>query len=182
MKENKRKALLHICCAPCSTQAINLLKINFDVYGYFYNPNLYPKAEHDKRRKEAIKFAKKNGLKLYYEKDYEKDIWREYIKGLENEKEGGLRCEKCYRLRMEKTAEKAKELNIPYFTTTLTISPQKDAEVINKIGSSVAEEWGVEYLSENFKKNDGFKKSVELSRKYGLYRQNYCGCEYSLKD
>lgn len=145
---------------------------------FFYNPNIHPKKEYILRFEESQAFTRKIGVR-FHRGEYEAEDWFKKVRGHEKDKEGGERCKICFKLRLEKTANKAVEGGFDYFTTTLTISPHKNAEVINSIGREVAENYGVNFLEENFKKKDGFKKSVELSRKYGLRRQNYCGCIYS---
>ena len=170
----KPKILLHVCCAPCSTQSIEELKKDYDVTLFFYNPNIHPKEEYEKRLNEAKKISKILGLPLI-EGEYDKDAWLEAVKGFENEPENGKRCAICYEFRLKKSSEKAKDFD--FFTTTLTISPHKNSEVINEIGSKINHK----FLKKNFKKKDGFRKSIELSKKHNLYRQDYCGCIYSLK-
>lgn len=181
MAKIKQKLLLHICCAPCSTYVVEKLLTKYDVSGYFYNPNLYPVDEHNKRLKEAQNYFGKIDKDFICEQSYQKKEWMEYIKGLEKESEGGKRCLRCYLLRLEKTAQCAKKRGFGIFTTTLTISPYKKAAVINPIGKAMAQKYRLEYLSEDFKKADGYKKSIEMSKQHQLYRQNYCGCEFSLK-
>ena len=177
----EKKLLLHICCAPCSTYVIEKLCETYDLSGYFYNPNLYPHNEHDRRLREAQKYFEKIGKKLYSKNRYEKKEWLNFIKGLEQEPEGGKRCLKCYLFRLEKTARQAKELGFDYYSTTLTISPHKKAEDINPIGKALAQKYQLKFLNEDYKKQDGFRHSVDLSKKHGLYRQNYCGCEFSIR-
>jgi len=174
----RKKLLLHICCAPCSTSVIPRLSSEYEVCGFFYNPNIDIEEEYILRKSEIEKLAKiYNTPMIYGEYDVEK--WRELIKGLEKEPEGGKRCEVCFRKRLKETAEVAKEKGFDLFCTTLTVSPLKNAKLINQTGKEIEKETGCKYLESNFKKKDGFKKSVELSRKYNLYRQNYCGCSYS---
>ncbi|NQV13206.1 MAG: epoxyqueuosine reductase QueH [Parcubacteria group bacterium] len=175
----KKSTLLHICCAPCSTHVIKKLQADFSVTGYFYNPNLYPESEHNKRRQEAIRFGEEIGIEMLVPDKYEKKEWLELVKGLEKEPEGGQRCEICYRMRLEKTARLAAAKKYDYFAATLTISPHKRAEAINKIGADASQQHGVKFYAADFKKEGGFQESVELSEKHKLYRQNYCGCEFS---
>ena len=171
----KERLLLHTCCAPCATHVSHLLSETYEVMAYFYNPNIHPIEEYDRRRDELISYAGMVELDLFVEQpDFE--YWYEYIKGLEEEPEGGARCWKCYQMRLEKTAQYAKNNNYDIFTTVLSVSPHKNAEKINEIGLELEQKYGVKFLQANFKKNDGFKKSIDLSKKYGLYRQNYCGC------
>ena len=172
----KPKILLHVCCAPCSTQSIEELKKDYDVTLFFYNPNIHPKKEYEKRLNEAKKISKILDLPLI-EGGYDKEAWLEAVKGFENEPETGKRCNICYEFRLNKSAQESKNEKFDFFTTTLTISPHKNSEVINEIGSKINHK----FLKKNFKKKDGFRKSIELSKKHNLYRQNYCGCIYSLR-
>jgi len=149
------------------------------VTGYFYNPNLYPESEYNKRLKEAIYFGREIGVEMLFPDKYEHKEWLELVKGHESELEGGKRCEICYRMRLKQTAALAAEKKYEYVATTLTISPHKKATVVNKIGQEVGQQHSVKFLAADFKKEGGFHKSVELSEKHGLYRQNYCGCEFS---
>jgi hypothetical protein len=180
--QKKSKLLLHICCAPCSAYVFKKLRESFEVAGYFYNPNLYPGAEYEKRLEEVKSFSKKFGIEIFFPKKYEKDRWLEFISGHEDEPESGERCKKCYRFRLQNTANMAAKMHFKYFTTTLSISPYKNAKMINLIGKEMGGEFGVEFLADNFKKNGGFNESVELSKKHGFYRQNYCGCEFSIRN
>ena len=183
----KKKLLLHSCCAPCSTSVIDQLKENYDITIFYYNPNIYPEEEYLKRKAEEIKYIEilhktQPSISISLrDSDYDKDSFYSAVKGLEKEREGGARCPVCFRLRLEKTANKAKEMGFDVFGTTLTVSPHKNSEIITKIGLSLEEEYGIKYLAENFKKKDGYKKSIELSKQNNLYRQNYCGCEFALK-
>lgn len=176
----KPKLLLHICCVGCGVYIARLLKEKFRVYLFFYNPNIFPEEEFNKRLEEARKIAKKFNLRLLTEK-YEHNFWLEKIKGHEEDRERGERCFVCYEDRLEKTAQIAKESDFKFFTTTLTMSPHKDAKAISKIGKKLEEKYQIKFLDQDFKKQDGFKKSSQLSRELGLYRQNYCGCEFSKK-
>ena len=149
---------------------------------YYYNPNITEKEEYDKRVKELKRLIDEMPMANqagFLEGPYEPLVFLGKAKGLENEPERGRRCMVCYELRLRKTAEEAKRLGYDYFTTTLTISPLKDAQVLNRLGMKLGEEYGVRYLVSDFKKNGGYQRSIELSREYGLYRQNYCGCEFS---
>ena len=177
----KKKLLLHCCCAPCSSYVFSYLKDKFDITAIFYNPNIMPKAEHDHRLSELKRLVKEMNLNITIIEEYD-DAFLQKTKGYEKEKESGLRCDICYRIRLEKTARIAKELGFDCFTTTLSISPYKDADKFNEIGKDLEKEYGIDYLYSNFKKNDGYKKSIELSRKHNLYRQNYCGCIFSTKN
>ncbi|HPQ20028.1 MAG TPA: epoxyqueuosine reductase QueH [bacterium] len=176
----EEKLLLHSCCAPCSAYIYFLLSEKYDVTLFFYNPNIYPEAEYKQRKEEFLKFCNSNNCK-YKISDDTYFNWRQKIIGLENEKEGGKRCEKCFEIRLSETAQIAKKENFNLFTTTMSISPHKNHNVLNEIGKRLAEELKINYLVANFKKNDGFKKACELSKKYNFYRQNYCGCEFSFK-
>jgi len=174
------KLLLHSCCAPCSTEVICRLKEKYQVTLFFYNPNIHPRKEYEKRLWEQKKLAQKLGIQLI-KGQYTPDDWLSAVKGLENEPENGRRCEICYRMRLLETAKLAKKEDFPVFTTTLTISPHKNSEIINSIGNEISNDMGVEYLSEDFKKKNGFGRSIEHSRKHDLYRQDYCGCIYSMR-
>lgn len=174
--------LLHSCCAPCSSYVLEYLSKYFKITIFYYNPNITEEEEFIKRLSEQKKLI--NELKLVnkvniIEGKYEKEKYEEVIKGLEDEREGGARCFKCYRLRMEETAKLAKELNFDYFTTTLSISPYKNSSKLNEIGGELEREYNIKYLYADFKKRDGYKRSIELSKIYNLYRQDYCGCIYS---
>ena len=176
------KLLLHSCCGPCSTSVLELLNKYFEVDVYYYNPNIYPEEEYILRKEnqeKVIDNLKKNIS--FIEGEYEPLIYEEKVIGLENEKEGGLRCKKCILLRMEKTAIYAKENNYDYFTTTLSVSPHKNSKMINEIGYSLEEKYNIPYLYSDFKKKDGYKRSIELSKKFNIYRQDYCGCKHSKK-
>lgn len=176
---NKKRLLLHICCAPCSTASIERLKDEYEVTGIFFNPNIYPRKEYFKRLEETKKYCRKIGIELI-EIDYNYNKWLEEIKGLEEELEGGRRCLKCYNIRLGQVAEEASKMRFDYFTTTLTISPYKNFEKIREIGSNVGKKHRAKFLDIDFKKKDGFKRSIELSKKHNLYRQRYCGCEFSI--
>lgn len=179
--KNKPKLLLHSCCAPCSTTVIETLKDYFDLTIIYYNPNIEPFKEYEKRKKEQIRIINEYNIK-FMDCDYNNEIFHEISKGLELVPEKGIRCHKCYKLRLAYTAKKGRENNFDYFGTTLTVSPYKLSNVINEIGYSLEKEYNIKFLPSDFKKNEGYKKSIELSKKYNLYRQNYCGCIYSRKD
>lgn len=168
-----------MCCAPCSTHVINLLREEYEVEAFFYNPNIHPRGEYALRFEESMVFTNKTGTP-FHAGEYNPGEWFRKTKGHEEEEEGGERCRICFELRLARTAEKASAEGFDVFTTTLTISPHKNADAINAIGRRLAQRYGVDFLEANFKKKDGFKKSVQLSREYGLRRQNYCGCIYSL--
>lgn len=178
--EKRPKLLLHSCCGPCSTSVLELLNNYFKVDVYYYNPNIYPEEEYILRKENQEKVIDKlRGNISFIEGEYEPLVFEEKIFGLENEKEGGLRCKKCIFLRMEKAAIYAKENKYDYFTTTLSVSPHKNSKMINEIGYSLEEKYNIPYLYSDFKKKDGYKRSIELSRKFNIYRQDYCGCKYS---
>lgn len=178
----KPKLLLHSCCAPCSSYVITYLYDYFDITILYYNPNIYPYEEYKKRKDEQIRLISNfKGVKII-DCDYDNDIYNEVIKGLENEPERGSRCTKCFYLRLDKTGEIAKKNNFEYFGTTLTVSPYKNAKLLNEIGEDISKKYDIKWLYSDFKKNDGYKKSIELSKKYDLYRQDYCGCIYSKRD
>lgn len=174
------KVLLHSCCAPCSSHVVTLLKEYFDVTVLYYNPNIYPLEEYLKRKNEQIKLLEILNIPIM-DIDYDHNEFKENVKGLEDEKEGGARCNKCFALRLEKTAILAQLNQFEYFCTTLTVSPYKNSQIINKIGAILEQKYNVKYLYSDFKKKEGYKKSIELSKKYDLYRQHYCGCEYSVE-
>jgi predicted adenine nucleotide alpha hydrolase (AANH) superfamily ATPase len=185
--ETGKTLLLHSCCAPCSSYCMEYLRQYFNITVFYYNPNISYQEEYRKRveeQKRLIKaFNDKAGFPInVIEGDYEPDKFYEIAKGLEYCKEGGERCFKCYELRLRKTAEIALRQNFDYFTTTLTISPLKNAAKLNEIGESLACEYGINWLVSDFKKKNGYKRSTELSKEYNLYRQNYCGCVYSQND
>ncbi len=178
------RLLLHSCCAPCSSYVLEYLSSYFEIAVFYYNPNIYPEQEYGKRVEEQQMFIQKLPAKYpisFLEGPYAKEKFYEMATGLEQVKEGGSRCMKCYEMRLRKTAELAKEKGFDYFTTTLSISPLKNAEKLNEIGMKLAKEYEIEYLLSDFKKKNGYKRSTELSREYGLYRQDYCGCEFSIR-
>ena len=174
--------LLHSCCAPCSSYVLEYLSEYFDITIFYYNPNISPEEEFYKRVSEQKRLINEMPLKRkvkFIEGIYDCEKFYSIAKGLENLKEGGERCFKCYRLRLEETAKTAQKDGFDYFTTTLSISPHKNAQVLNQIGLELEESYSVKYLCSDFKKKNGYKRSCELSEIYGLYRQNYCGCIYS---
>ena len=182
----KQKILLHSCCAPCSTAVIEKLSKDFDITILYYNPNIYPEDEYIKRKNEQLKYIdilKKTSSETnvsFLDCDYDCITFYNAVKGLENEREGGARCAVCFKVRLQKTAEMAKELGYDYFGTTLSVSPHKNAEIINGIGKTFEKQYNTKFLEANFKKQNGYKRSVELSKQNELYRQNYCGCEFAL--
>jgi predicted adenine nucleotide alpha hydrolase (AANH) superfamily ATPase len=177
---NKPKMLVHICCAPDALYVMDLLRQDYDLSGFFYNPNIHPREEYDLRREETEKVARALGFDLI-DAPYEDVRWHEVTAKFKDEPEKGRRCDICYALRLARTAQKASEQGFDIFTTVMSLSPWKKAEVMNKIGKMFGRRYKVEFLEANFKKKDGFKKSVELSKKHRLHRQDYCGCVYSLK-
>ena len=176
----KPTLLLHSCCGPCSTEVLTYLAPYFNITVLYYNPNIEPYDEYLKRKNEQIRFInefKHDNIK-FLDCDYENEVFHENVKGLENEREGKARCPVCFRVRLDYTARKAKELNFEYFGTTLTVSPHKNSKQINILGGIIGDKYNIKYLYSDFKKKDGYKKSVELAKKYNLYRQDYCGCLY----
>lgn len=174
-----KRLLLHSCCAPCSSHCLSELSPQIGVTVLYYNPNLDCAEEYEKRKREQIRFLRETGLADFLDCDYAPEEYLAAVRGLEEEKEGGARCAVCFRLRLERTAREAKARGFDYFATTLTVSPLKNAKLINTIGFAVAEEVGVKYLPSDFKKRGGYLHSVRLSEEYGLYRQDYCGCAFS---
>ncbi len=185
-KENKIPTLfLHSCCAPCSSYVLEILSQYFYVTVFYYNPNIYPDEEYYKRVQEQQEFIRNFPAKYpiqFVEGAFEKERFYETVKGYEQVKEGGERCFLCYELRLREAAKLAKEFQMDYFTTTLSISPLKNAQKLNEIGRKLATEYQVEYLYSDFKKKNGYKRSVELSKEYGMYRQDYCGCVFSKRE
>lgn len=187
IEENQNKnftptLLLHSCCAPCSSYVLEYLSEYFKITVFYYNPNISSYEEYEKRKNEQQRFIRECNFKnnvSFVEWKYDNERYEDTIKGLENEKEGGPRCKKCYYLRMEEAAKYAKENNFDYFSTTLSISPYKNAIALNTIGEELSKKYNIEYLYSDFKKRNGYKRSIELSSIYNLYRQNYCGCKYS---
>lgn len=185
-KENRVPRLfLHSCCAPCSSYVLEYLSVYFEITLFFYNPNISPREEYEKRVQELRRMTEE--MKFRHPVHVKEGVYRpedfyEMAKGLENVPEGGERCFRCYRLRMEEAAKLAKEGKYDYFTTTLSISPLKNAPKINEIGEELGEIYGVAHLPSDFKKKNGYKHSIELSAEYGLYRQNYCGCVFSRRE
>ncbi|OPJ61214.1 epoxyqueuosine reductase QueH [Clostridium oryzae] len=176
--------LLHSCCAPCSSYVLEYLSQYFSITVFYYNPNIYPEHEYYKRVNEIKTFISEIKVKheiKFIEGRYNTEAFYQIAKGYENDKEGGPRCFSCYELRLRESAYMAKENNFDYFTTTLSISPYKNAAKLNEIGENLSKEYGVNYLYSDFKKKNGYKRSIELSNEYNLYRQNYCGCIFSKK-
>lgn len=182
----KPSLLLHSCCGPCSTAVVERLIKSYEVTIFFYNPNITDKEEYEKRKAAQKSFVEqynlnpdREALLHFLEGEYNPSQFYEAVKGHEQEPEGGERCKLCFDLRLEKTACTGAIGGFDYFTTTLSVSPHKNHELIKKIGSGYSMRCGLGFLQDDFKKKDGFKRSIELSNKYNLYRQNYCGCEYS---
>ena len=179
---DKRRLLLHSCCAPCSSYVLEYLSKFFEITVLYYNPNITFEKEYSYRKEEQKRLIAALPAKhpiQFMDCDYEPKLFFEHVKGYEKEPEGGARCKLCFELRLEKTAELAKKGGFDYFATTLTISPLKNADLLNEIGGNLAKMYGVEYLFSDFKKRNGYKRSIELSKEYNLYRQDYCGCVYS---
>ena len=172
---NKPKLLLHCCCAPCSSAVIERIKEFFDITFYFYNPNIFPKDEYELRSDEF----KKLGVKIV-KAEYIHQDFLNVVKGKENEQEGGVRCQICIAERLDKTFQYAIENNFDVVTTTLSISPHKDCEFINLLGERLQEKYGVKYLHADFKKQNGYLRSIQICKELGIYRQDYCGCEFSM--
>lgn len=180
----RKKLLLHSCCAPCSSYVLEYLTKYFDITVYYYNPNIYPKEEFYKRAEEQRRLVcdmQARGCSVIEEKFDENEFYSA-VAGYEKEKEGGERCFKCYELRLEKTAQYAKQHGFDYFCTTLSISPLKNAQKLNELGKKISARYGIDYLYSDFKKKNGYKRSIELSKIYNLYRQDYCGCVFSKKE
>ncbi len=177
------RILLHVCCAPCFSGSVDALLNWSDVTAFFYNPNMNSEEEYDRRSRELSRYIKEADLPVKVMiKKFDAAPFYRTVRGLENVPEGGIRCDKCFALRLKETAVTAKENGFDYFATTLTLSPLKNVEKINLIGEIIGNDIGVQYLPSDFKKKDGFKHSIEQSEKYGLYRQDYCGCIYSMGD
>lgn len=179
------RLLLHSCCAPCSSYVLEYLSRYFYITVLYYNPNIFPPSEYALRVREQESLISRMDFVYsvaFLEGSYRPKTFYEAVKGLEGEPEGGKRCEKCYELRLLEAAKEAKAGDYDYFTTTLTISPLKSADKLNAIGRRLGTEYGVAYLPSDFKKRDGYKRSTQLSKEYGLYRQDYCGCVYSVRE
>ena len=179
--KQKKNLLLHSCCAPCSSSVIEKLSSYFNITVFFYNPNILPKNEYEKRKKEQINFININNEKFnnninFIEGDYDPNIFFSCITGKEKLGEGSVRCKECYKMRIEKTAEYAKKNNFDFFGTTLSVSPHKNSNWINEIMIEISNKLGIKPLLAGFKKENGYLRSLELSKSYNLYRQNYCGC------
>lgn len=178
------RLLLHSCCAPCSSYCLELLSQYFEITVFYYNPNIFPPEEYHMRVEEQARFVKELPAKhpiTFVEGRYDTERFYEMAKGMEQLKEGGERCFACYELRLREAAEYAKDQGYDFFTTTLSISPLKNATKLNEIGENLEKEYGIQYLYSDFKKQNGYKRSTEISNKYNMYRQYYCGCVYSKK-
>jgi len=185
MAETRKKLFLHSCCGPCSTAVIERLVDDFDVTVFYYNPNITDQKEYEHRRDEEIRFINEYSAKTgndikFIEGNYDPAEYYKVCTGLEQAPEGGERCLKCFELRLKETIKEAKEKGFDCFDTTLTVSPYKNFDNISRIARELAEGSGIEYLEGNYKKQDGYKRSIDLSKEYGLYRQHFCGCEFSM--
>lgn len=184
LQGEKKRLLLHCCCAPCSSYVLEYLHSFFAITVFFYNPNITGEEEYRKRKKELMRYLREVSFGseiCIKDADYEPQCFLEIARGHEEDPERGIRCERCFRLRLEKTARQAREDAYDYFCTTLSISPHKDAGLLMQLGEELGSRYGVTYLPSDFKKKNGYKRSIELSREYQLYRQDYCGCIYSAK-
>lgn len=178
---NKPKLLIHSCCGPCSTYVFNYLINYFDITCFYFNPNIYPKEEYLKRKEEQKKVIKHLNISMI-DFDYDESLFKDILVNNKDSYEGGQRCMECFFLRLDKTAQYAKDHNFDYFTTTLTVSPSKNSQVINEIGLELESIYNIKYLVSDFKKKEGYKKSIVYSKELDLYRQDYCGCIYSLQE
>ena len=180
----KPSLLLHVCCAPCASYVLEYLYAHFEITIAYYNPNITDEAEYGYRYSELRRYVAERQMTgiRFAEAEYKPEDFFKIAKGHESDREGGARCALCFQQRLGYVARLAKEGGYRYFATTLTISPLKNAELLNAIGEKLGREWGVDYLPTDFKKKNGYKRSIELSREYHLYRQNYCGCVYSKKE
>ncbi len=183
-RDNKPHLLLQCCCAPCSSGVLDRLVDSFEVTLYYFNPNTWPEEEYHRRGKEFEKllagFGYEDKVQMLY-CPWEGERFDAIAAGYEEEPEGGARCPRCFRLRLEETARAAREGGYDWFCTTLSVSPHKNAQLLNEIGQEMAEKYGVPFLPSDFKKREGFKNSIQRSKDFDLYRQDYCGCEYSYK-
>ncbi len=179
------KLLIHSCCAPCSSYVLEYLSDYFDISVFYYNPNIYPEDEYARRVEEQKHLLEAMPLRAhvkFIQGEYVPEDFYHAVNGYEKEPEGSVRCFLCYEMRLREAAQLAKHGDFDYFTTTLSISPYKNAEKLNEIGGRLADEYGIKYLPSDFKKKNGYKRSIELSREYGLYRQDYCGCVFSMRE
>ena len=183
--QEKPRLLLHVCCAPCSSHVLEFLAGQYDITAFFYNPNITEKEEYEKRIAELLRFVEEAAFAKdvkVMQGNYQPELFFDMAKGLEKEPERGSRCYKCYELRLRETAKYAKQHGYDLFTTTLSISPHKNASWLNEIGERMGEEYGISHLYSDFKKKNGYARSIELSKEYHLYRQDYCGCIYSREE
>lgn len=183
----KPRLLLHSCCGPCSTAVIEKLIDDYEITVFYFNPSIYPEEEYLHRKNEQKRFLSELSAKLgfeigFIEGDYNHQSFCDFVSGLENAPEGGERCKKCFWQRLEGTAKLAKDKGFDLFDTTLSVSPHKNYDNISAIGKEIEAKFGIKYLAGNYKKQDGYKRSIDLSKEYNLYRQNYCGCEFSKRD
>lgn len=179
------KLLIHSCCAPCSSYVLEYLSKYFAITIYYYNPNIYPEEEYHRRVEEQQLLIQSMSLAtkvIFVEGEYKPELYYNTVKSFEEELEGGERCLQCYELRLKEAAKVAQEGKYDYFTTTLSISPHKNSVKLNEIGEKVGKKYGVPFLPSDFKKKNGYKRSIELSKEYGLYRQDYCGCVFSKRE
>jgi predicted adenine nucleotide alpha hydrolase (AANH) superfamily ATPase len=179
--KNKQKLLLHVCCAPCSTHPIELLRSDFQVAAFYYNPNIFPPQEYQRRLDEVTRLCGRLDVELHVG-PYDEQIWSGRMRGRHQDREGGPHCAVCFWIRLWRTAREARRRRFDYFASTLTVSPHKEADVINRMGERAARRAGVRFRAADFKKGDGFRHSYLLSQEYGLYRQDYCGCADSLRE
>ena len=175
----KTSMLIDICCGPCATHVVETLREAYDVTGHFYGSNIHPADEYERRRSSVERFASESGLHVIYD-DYDPERWLMAVKGLEGEPEGSARCAVCFGQRLSRAAGIARERGFGTMTTTLTVSPHKNFDTITKIGRRLSTEVGIEFFAEDFKHHGGFQRSVKLSKTFGLYRQRYCGCRFSI--
>ena len=180
--EKGTKLLLHSCCAPCSSACLERLKDVFQITVLYYNPNIDEAAEYEKRKAEQIRFLQETGWADILDCDHDREAFARVAEGLEQEPERGKRCYRCYALRLEKTAQMAVQNGFDWFCTTLSLSPYKNADWLNELGEEIGSRYGLNYLYADFKKHGGNHRAIELSRRYGLYRQDFCGCTYSRKE
>lgn len=176
----KEKILLHACCAVCMAYPAELLKTDYEPVIYFCNPNIYPEQEYLRRRDELVRYCEQEDYK-YILCDFEPEKWYAYIEGLENEPEKGSRCNKCFEYRLNQTAQTARNTGIKFFTTTLTVSPHKVSRNVFEAGKKAAQNYGVEFIEKDFKKQNGFLRTMEIAKQNDFYRQDYCGCEFSVR-
>ncbi len=173
------RLLLHSCCGPCSSYVLEYLSKYFDITLFYYNPNIFPEEEYEKRLYNQKKVIEKTGWAALMPSNYDHGEFSEAVRSLENEPEGGKRCTECFKIRLKKTAKAAADGGFDYFATTLSVSPHKNAALLGQLGEQIGEEYGVKHLPSDFKKREGYKRSIELSKELELYRQDYCGCEFS---